>query len=1139
MTADPFGTARLRSAVLDAWSASPARFREDANAEEDHARGYYRDRVVVELAQNARDAAARRGVPGRLLLRLRTTPDGRGTLVALNTGAPLDADGVASLASLRASAKRDADATITRGTAGTAGTAGAGGAGGAGAMGTVPAVDTGTVGRFGVGFAAVRAVADEVTVVTRADGSPTAPPAHTAVHFSVARTAEALRSAAPALAAEVARRGGSLPALRLPFAGPHEGVGGDVLEGVWDTAVVLELRDASAVRAVRDQLAAVGDPLLLALPGLDTVEADADGDLRVVADVRRRWVVATRSGLLDTSLLADRPVEERDRRAWQVTWAVPRPTGGELARATTAPWPAVVHAPTPTDEPCTVPALLVATFPLDPARRHVAPGGLTDALVGHAGRVWVDLLEACRDAGEDPAPDPLDLVPTGLPAGALDAALREVVVEASRTAPVLLPVDGGPAFAARDALVLDGPGADDRAVVEAVGAWVPNLVDLDPRHRTLVGVLRIARTDLADVVHGLPTLEPARQRVLYEAFAHADAATLEQLATLPVPLVDGRTVRGARGLVLVDADVPADVLRTLAAWGLRIVDPGAAHPVLERLGATRAGVAGLLRHPVVRQQVLDADPDEPDDELPGDEPVAEVVLGLVGAALDAGVHLDPAPWWGELLLRADDGDMAPARGLVRPGSDAAHWFDPDVLPEVAADLVERWGPALDVVGVRSGLTVVRLGAPAASARTGAHPGAGAGPEATGPGERLEEDDELLTEALPGWDGYVALLEDAGVEDVTELELLAVADLDAVRPERWVDVLVALASGDARRALLQRVRPPDARRAPGGLPSYTAWWLRERSGLGLGRPFLAEASERATDGSRPGPDTSERPAHGSGRAARADAQVGVVALLGPPPAVLAGLDDAVLRALGGVTSVDALPAADWPAVLDVLPPVGRPVDAVTATQVWRGLVRVADEGLELDVDRLPAIVDGAPTMVAAEDVAVGSPMWAQLASVGPVVVVPDGAEAGVADAFDLELASERTSGPSVDHGADDARVVTTPAVVRAAVPGVPERWVEHEDLRVDGQEVEWWVDASGEVHAATTAGLARGLAHVAGWSHRHLIGALLTDPGARDAALLDAAGDDARSVGDAQDATPGDRAGDAPGHGPGRTVGPVA
>ncbi len=30
---DPFGTAELRHRVLDAWAASPARFREDANAE--------------------------------------------------------------------------------------------------------------------------------------------------------------------------------------------------------------------------------------------------------------------------------------------------------------------------------------------------------------------------------------------------------------------------------------------------------------------------------------------------------------------------------------------------------------------------------------------------------------------------------------------------------------------------------------------------------------------------------------------------------------------------------------------------------------------------------------------------------------------------------------------------------------------------------------------------------------------------------------------------------------------------------------------------------------------------------------------------------------------------------------------------
>ncbi|GMA24720.1 hypothetical protein GCM10025864_24790 [Luteimicrobium album] len=56
--ADRFGTAALRDAAVRAWRSSPTRLREDANLEEDHARGWYRDRVVVELAQNAADAAA-------------------------------------------------------------------------------------------------------------------------------------------------------------------------------------------------------------------------------------------------------------------------------------------------------------------------------------------------------------------------------------------------------------------------------------------------------------------------------------------------------------------------------------------------------------------------------------------------------------------------------------------------------------------------------------------------------------------------------------------------------------------------------------------------------------------------------------------------------------------------------------------------------------------------------------------------------------------------------------------------------------------------------------------------------------------------------------------------------------------------
>ncbi|WP_040692904.1 hypothetical protein, partial [Nocardiopsis prasina] len=68
---DPFGTAEQRRRVLDGWADAPARFREDANAEEDYALGAYRDRAVVELAQNAADAARRAGTPGRLRLELR------------------------------------------------------------------------------------------------------------------------------------------------------------------------------------------------------------------------------------------------------------------------------------------------------------------------------------------------------------------------------------------------------------------------------------------------------------------------------------------------------------------------------------------------------------------------------------------------------------------------------------------------------------------------------------------------------------------------------------------------------------------------------------------------------------------------------------------------------------------------------------------------------------------------------------------------------------------------------------------------------------------------------------------------------------------------------------------------------------
>jgi hypothetical protein len=170
-------------------------------------------------------------VAGRLLLSLSGD-----VLRASNTGAPLDAAGVEALSTLRASAKRD---------------------------------DAGSVGRFGVGFAAVVSVCDEPVVASGA-GS---------VQFSRRRTAEAV-AARPPLAAELARRAGAVPVLRLPWPAQDEPA------AAYDTTVVVPLRDAAAVETVTRLLGSVDAVLLLALPGLAKVVVDGVGPRRVLTAAR-------------------------------------------------------------------------------------------------------------------------------------------------------------------------------------------------------------------------------------------------------------------------------------------------------------------------------------------------------------------------------------------------------------------------------------------------------------------------------------------------------------------------------------------------------------------------------------------------------------------------------------------------------------------------------------------------------------------------------------------------------------------------------------------------------------------------------------------------------------------------------------
>ncbi|HEY3501218.1 MAG TPA: hypothetical protein VGN37_00370 [Actinocatenispora sp.] len=755
--ADPYGTDARRAAILTAWSSSPTRFREDANAEEDLYLGGYADRLLVELAQNANDAAARAAVPGRLRLAVVSTSDGGVALSAANTGAPLSAAGVDSLTSLRASAKRGDD----------------------------------TVGRFGVGFAAVLAVSDAPELRAGVGG----------VRFSAADTRAAVRDV-PHLGAEVDRRDGRVPVLRLAWPAATPPPPG------YDAEVFLPLRDDAAVTAVRAALAAFEPALLLGLPALSVVDvegrvvtrADDDADVLLTdgAEVTR-WRTAAASGDVPAELIADRPVEERLRPQWTILAAVPVESGpgGDV------PVPVdgqVVHAPTPSDEPLGLPVRLVGTFPLDTARRRVAEGVLTDFLVGRAAAVCAELV-----AGLAGTPGVLDLLPApGFAPGRLAGALRDGLAAALRGRAFLPTADGtrvrpDRAVAVPDALVTPLTGVLDGVL--PAGWWSRALPPLGTR-----------RLALAEVVAALTGLDrpPRWWHELYAGFAvlPLTAADREALAALPVPLADDRTVTGpARVLLPDDVPLPAG----LGELGLLVAHSDAVHPLLARLGALPATPQTALADDRVRAAVTDS--------LDADEPtaVAEVVLDLVATA-------DPTPgslpWLAELALpgHALDGTdpgWYPAGELLPPRSRLAGILDPDAPYGVLdADFAAAYDPrALAAVGVVQTFPVLD--------------------------ERdvdLVDVAELDLDDAADW--AAALRDAAGDVDPAGLRvehLRAVRDLDWVRDDAWPDALAALAAPPLRDVLAADCHLRTASGDRIAVPGYTRWWLARRPVLGGRRP----------------------------------------------------------------------------------------------------------------------------------------------------------------------------------------------------------------------------------------------------------------------------------------------------------------
>ncbi|MGA5284161.1 sacsin N-terminal ATP-binding-like domain-containing protein [Streptomyces griseoincarnatus] len=1021
--ADPFGTARLRRGVLDAWATSPARFREDANAEEDLVLGGYRDRLVVELAQNAADAAARAGVPGRLRLTLRD-----GVLVAANTGAPLDAAGVESLSTLRASAKRD--------------------------------VPDRAVGRFGVGFAAVLAVTDEPAVVGR----------HGGVRWSLAEARDLARDTArhsPGLGDEIRRRDGHVPLLRLPFAA--EGTAPDP----YDTAVILPLRDTAAADLAERLLHAVDDALLLALPGLEevvvetgddaprTLSRSTDGDLAVVTDSRdgvTRWRTAAAHGALTPELLADRPVEERLRPHWSVTWAVPVGPDGAPARPRTAP---VVHAPTPSDEPLGVPALLIASLPLDSTRRHAAPGALTDFLVQRAADAYAGLLADWRPV----TAGAIDLVPGPLGKGELDGALRAAILERlPRTAflppaaaPAAAPVadDGSElpeALRPRDAEIVEGAGADTVRVLAEV---LPTLLPAGLERRAELRGLGVARVPLTDAVDRLAGLEksPDWWRRLYDSLAGVDP---DRLTGLPVPLADRRTTIGPRQVLLPTPDATLDA-ELLARLGLKVAHPDAAHPLLEKLGALPATPRAVLTTPQVRAAVAASLDDEggvnwEEDVLDADE-LAEAVLTLVR---DAGLEPGDEPWLGALALPDEDGELSPACELVFPGGPFARVMREGELAAVDADLAGKWGEQpLAACGVLADFALVRATDVVLD------------PDELEPRESdyAEPDDPGLLDAVDVWaEDILDRFPDAPVPPVAT-EIAAVRDLDLVDDDRWPQALALLSRPPLRDALVEPVRILLHDGTHETVRPYTAWWLRGHPVLGGRRP----AGLRAAGG-----DPLLRGLYDEADATGFD-------------------DEQVLRALGVRTSVAAL--LDEPGgaaeLLERLADPDRPVTAAQLHGLYGALAELDPEQVTLP-DELRAVVDGRVEVVdASEAVVVDSPDLLPFTTGVPLLPVRPARAAELAELFQVRRLSESVTGRVDSEGTEHE----VPEPVRVLLgPRTPESYVEHDELVVDGVEIDWRLTDDGVLHAATLEGVAAGLAWAAGqWPRRFEVAALLEDP----------------------------------------------
>ncbi|HEX4224895.1 MAG TPA: hypothetical protein VHZ97_21180, partial [Pseudonocardiaceae bacterium] len=846
------------------------------------------------------------------------------------------------------------------------------------------------------------------------------------------------------LGALLAERDHEVPVLRLawPVAGTE-----DPVPAGFDTEVRLPPRPEVDLDQLLAAVAEQAPDLLLALPGLAVIEvADqrwerTDGDKPGVIEIQgpdtvTRWLTRRSTGTLTEAQSQRLGVEARARANWTVCWAMP--LGPDAA-----PLPLtgeVLHAPTPTDERLSLPARLLATLPVEPSRRRLLPGPATDAVLAAAAAEYAALVTAL------PTEHRLALVPLpGFPLSEVDGQLRAGVLAALADAS-WLPTEAGGVRAPAGSSVLDLPDAELAGLVVAL---LPGLLAgwlADPMYAQALAVFDVRRVRAVDLVAAVSGIErePQWWARLYAAlnrWVAADADIAGELGGLPVPLFDGRMSFGPRDLLLPTAEV-GELLSEVDIVGLRVADPDAVHPLLERLGARQADALDLLDAPALRDAVANSMADAQSGvDIQG---LVDTVLHLVERA-DFGVG--ERPWLGDLALPDDQGSTRRAAELVLPDAPLLGVLADDAvgsdapLGVLAAEFAQDWAPhVLAALGVLNNFAVLVVESP------------------SGPDHDLADEAEW-------WEWIEG---DVSPPDT----LLGIRDLDLVDEQAWPAALRLLAG------------EPDTARALADPAGYSAWWLARYALLG-GHPPLHWRLPSAVDLVGLYDEVPDL-----GLSAQLLTSVGVQAEL-----VISDAPDAqeMLQRLGDpdrdvstgtamrmhTELVSAMKARGFEPA-DVQPPARvRTISGETAD---------ADDAVLLDRPWFLGVLPENRVLAAR------------------ILPVDEDAEfdpiEALAELCSIELASEVvTAGPELDG---EPVAWSDLGAIRLACSllgvHVPEGLVfVTDELTVDGQRVDWWVIeheyGADTVYAEDTSeGLARALAWVLDrWSDRWLLAGLLTDP----------------------------------------------